>query len=260
MNDRDMWGAFGALGKNRDAFCLRYPASLIGTLVERTGLAVGGRVLEIGCWTGGLRLPLMQRGLHVTAIDLGEAMRRIAEPKSTPHDSAAAVAADFETLDVEEGAYDVVAATRPFRWISPDIAYPASRRALRAGGFLALIRNLHPRANSSTSPLLAEALGHRAPVMPTAKPWSPDEEIEKMRHELAATGLFSEPEVFLFPWSILHIVEEVVRFQRALSDHLALAPSVCRRLLASAREAIDGNGGQIDRPLVSTLILSRRQG
>lgn len=47
------------------------PPALFDDLVPLAALQPGARVLEIGCGTGQATLPLAERGLHITAVELG---------------------------------------------------------------------------------------------------------------------------------------------------------------------------------------------
>jgi SAM-dependent methyltransferase len=50
------------------------PPQLFDDLVRLAGLAPGDRVAEIGCGTGQATVPLAERGLAVTAVELGAAL------------------------------------------------------------------------------------------------------------------------------------------------------------------------------------------
>ena len=47
------------------------PPELLDDLIDRTELQAGNRVIEIGCGTGQATVPLAQRGLAITAVELG---------------------------------------------------------------------------------------------------------------------------------------------------------------------------------------------
>jgi len=58
------------------------PAELLDDLIDRTGLQAGNRVIEIGCGTGQATVPLAQRGLAITAVELGAELAAVAWPRS----------------------------------------------------------------------------------------------------------------------------------------------------------------------------------
>jgi ubiquinone/menaquinone biosynthesis C-methylase UbiE len=66
-----------------DAFYARSRPQIAGDVAfyERLARGGGGAVLEIGCGTGRITVPLAQAGLEVTGIDLSEAMLAIARRK-----------------------------------------------------------------------------------------------------------------------------------------------------------------------------------
>jgi ubiquinone/menaquinone biosynthesis C-methylase UbiE len=52
-----------------------YPAEVFDTIVSRFSLAPGSAVLDLGCGTGNVAIPLAQRGLKVCAVDPDPEMR-----------------------------------------------------------------------------------------------------------------------------------------------------------------------------------------
>jgi len=52
------------------------PPQLFDDLIDLAGLDAGGRVIEIGCGTGQATVPLAERGLAVTAVELGPSSPR----------------------------------------------------------------------------------------------------------------------------------------------------------------------------------------
>jgi 16S rRNA A1518/A1519 N6-dimethyltransferase RsmA/KsgA/DIM1 with predicted DNA glycosylase/AP lyase activity len=58
-----------------------YPDELIADLVRLAGIAPGSRVLEIGCGTGQLTLPLAKRDCQIVALDIGPDLAAVARRK-----------------------------------------------------------------------------------------------------------------------------------------------------------------------------------
>jgi 2-polyprenyl-3-methyl-5-hydroxy-6-metoxy-1,4-benzoquinol methylase len=68
-----------------DATRQSYPAEIVDAVLTTAALGTGAAVLEIGCGTGQLTHQLADRGLNLTAIDIGAAMvdaarRNISDP------------------------------------------------------------------------------------------------------------------------------------------------------------------------------------
>jgi SAM-dependent methyltransferase len=77
-------GADSLFVRAYDAFCREGPPQVAGDVEFYAKLAkdVGGRVLEVACGTGRITLPLAERGLDVTGVDLSEGMLAIARRKA----------------------------------------------------------------------------------------------------------------------------------------------------------------------------------
>ena len=54
------------------------PPQLFDDLVRLAGLAPGDRVADIGCGTGQATVPLAERGMAVTAVELGAGLAAVA--------------------------------------------------------------------------------------------------------------------------------------------------------------------------------------
>ena len=81
MSDYDRWARYYDLiyGKwmDYDAQC-----AYLRALFEETGVPEGGRVLDLGCGTGGHAIPLARAGYQVTGIDNSKRMVEIAAQKA----------------------------------------------------------------------------------------------------------------------------------------------------------------------------------
>ena len=72
------------------------PPQLFDDLIDVAGLGAGDRVLEIGCGTGQATVPLAERGLAVTAVELGAGLAAIARRRLAGFPAAEVVTSAFE--------------------------------------------------------------------------------------------------------------------------------------------------------------------
>jgi len=74
-----------------------YPQEATDDLVALAGVARGGAVLEAGPGTGQLNVPLLERGLRVTALEPGPRMAGLLNRRVAAHPPASVLVARFNT-------------------------------------------------------------------------------------------------------------------------------------------------------------------
>jgi SAM-dependent methyltransferase len=107
--------------------------------VARAELTPGARILEIGCGTGQITLPLAARGYVITALEPGDALAALAARKCRPYPQVEVVPTSFEAWPLQAGAFDLVLAAQAFHWIEPKYGCARAAAALRARGGIALV-------------------------------------------------------------------------------------------------------------------------
>ncbi|MCW3099984.1 MAG: SAM-dependent methyltransferase [Chthonomonadaceae bacterium] len=116
-----------------------YPQMLVDDLVELTGVGKGHRVLEIGCGTGQLTVPLAEREVTLVAVELGAHLAEVARRKLASFEHVEVVIADFDTWLLPDEPFDLVVAATAFHWLDPASRLRKCAEALRPGGALAIV-------------------------------------------------------------------------------------------------------------------------
>ncbi|HEY0797566.1 MAG TPA: class I SAM-dependent methyltransferase [Candidatus Baltobacteraceae bacterium] len=111
-----------------------YSAELFGAL-EAYGLAVGTRVLDVGCGTALVGAELVKRGCELVGVDVSAAMLEYAR-KRVP--SAQFLVAAAEQLPFADASFDVAIVSQAFHWFDRAPALAEMTRIVRPGGFIAV--------------------------------------------------------------------------------------------------------------------------
>lgn len=114
------------------------PAALFDDLIRLTELGQGDPVLEIGCGTGQATLPLAERGLRVTAVELGAGLAELARKKLAGFPTVTVVTSSFEAWTPDALPYSAVVAVNSLHWVDPELRYAKPAQVLKPGGYLAV--------------------------------------------------------------------------------------------------------------------------
>lgn len=97
------------------------PENLLQTCFQRiftqTGFPNQGRILDAGCGTAQLSLPLIRRGFSVVGVDVSQAMLEIARQKLTPGDSAEFRVGDVRSLEDPDDAFEGIVVSKLFQHV-----------------------------------------------------------------------------------------------------------------------------------------------
>jgi SAM-dependent methyltransferase len=101
-----------------------------------------GAILDAGCGTGQISLPLAERGFRVQGFDISPAMAAVAQAKCSPDWDARYMAADVRALPVQDEMFDAIVVSKLFQHIQDwQRACLEFLRALRRGGSIVEIRD-----------------------------------------------------------------------------------------------------------------------
>jgi SAM-dependent methyltransferase len=94
-----------------------------------------GSVLDVGCGTGEIAIPLSRRGYKVDAVDPSHAMLNIAKGDVSNVKWHCAYAEQFEF----SSTYDLICCANSLHWMDWDVLFPKFSNSLSENGFLALV-------------------------------------------------------------------------------------------------------------------------
>jgi SAM-dependent methyltransferase len=245
-----------------------YPPAVFDYLQSSCDLRPGCQVLEIGPGSGQATGSLLDAGAEVLAVEVGEEFGLDLRTRFASRRLEVRLG-EFETVDLESRAFDLVAAATSFHWVSPKPGLDRVASLLRPGGSVALWWNhfgdpdrLDP-FRDAVQPLLeryapqfAESAGIGGAGI-GAHPYALD--VAGRTEEINANGKFGPVEHVLIPWTANQTAEGMRRFLCSFSGWMALETKVRIDLLHAVGRLIDTKfGGAVDRPFLTAIYTARR--
>jgi SAM-dependent methyltransferase len=121
---------------------------VVDAVITSSHLHEGSSVLEIGCGTGQLSVPLAQKGVYLLAIELGPHLAAHARRNLERFPLAQVEVSSFEDWPLPSQKFDAVVCASAFHWLDPDIRFSKSAKALRPGGFLTIVHAHHVKGGT----------------------------------------------------------------------------------------------------------------
>jgi SAM-dependent methyltransferase len=241
-----------------------YPEQMVDTVQVYARLPAAARALEIGAGTGQATAQFAWRGIAVHAVEPGAAMADVIREKFDGTDLDVTVqTSDFETAEFESGAFDLALAPTSWHWLTPGLRWQRVADALKPGGTLATFWNIpHWRRTILIDQLDAVYQRSGADLSQLGPMLTAEVEHEALMREWAVDA--ADPTAFTdlrggeFHWSADYDAAGYVALLGTYGDHLTLDADVRERLLDGVAAVIEENGGIIELPYTTHLLVARR--
>jgi SAM-dependent methyltransferase len=192
--------------------------------------------LDVGCGTGKVAVPLMERGLSVLGIEPDDRMASVARRHGVPVEVGS-----FESWEPAGRTYDLLTAGHSWHWIDPAVGIAKAASIMMPGGIVTLFWNYHV----VEEPLLAafdDAYRTHAPEL-TAVGHDPSgsHDLDPFRGSNDFVSFGSRT----YRWSRVLDGDEWTSMLATLSDHAALGESHLKDLQRALRGAVKRSGGLV---------------
>jgi SAM-dependent methyltransferase len=139
-----------------------YPDELIDDVVRLVGTPC--RAVDAGCGTGRVAVALADRGVQVVGVEPDPAMAAVARRNLAPYPCCEVEESDFEDWTPPQvGSFDLVTSGQAWHWIEPARGTRVAERALRRGGWLAILRTDWERETTPLRRMIDAAYAEHEP-------------------------------------------------------------------------------------------------
>jgi SAM-dependent methyltransferase len=135
--------SFNRVASLYDQYRRGYPLEVVDQIVDAAGIRPGDHLLEIGPGTGQLTRPLLERGMRVTAVELGPDLAAIARRKLGGFPDVHIHVAAFEDWGLPSEPFKAVVSATAFHWLDPRVRATKAAHALEPGGRLVAVYPHH---------------------------------------------------------------------------------------------------------------------
>lgn len=234
------------------------PPQLFDDLIDRAGLVPGDRVIEIGCGTGQATVPLAQRGLAVTAVELGAELAAVARQRLAASPAAEVVTCSFEDWEPDGAPAGAVVAVNSLHWIDPQLRYAKPYELLRPGGAMVIAGCLWARPTDA-APFWTDVQEDYRAVGFEGSPPPPPGQIGPRHFPPEAGGLFEEVASQRYPFQVRYSAEDYLANLATQSSTRALGEARSAEFLTRVRHRLESHGWhQLTATFVGYLTVGRR--
>ncbi len=257
---KDRAGAFDGVAGNYSRNRPGYPDPLGRRILDLSGLSSVSHadLLEIGVGPGQATRLFLGRGFRILGIDPGDHMLMAAREALGDSPDLVLERGTFEEWDPRGRKFDLVFSGSAFHWVDPVLGYPKAATLLKSGGSIALFWNMFPDPEEEIWEKIGAAYSRHAPdIAETRFAHKHSGTVEERRAQIKESGVFEEPTVHTFPWSIRLSAPAYLDLLMTYSDHIIMPETRRGPLFDEIRSIIGENGGTIDRPYETVLYHSR---
>ncbi len=218
------------------------PPEMFDDLMRGAGLAQGSRVVEIGCGTGQATAPLAERGLAVTAVELGASLAALARVRTARFPDVEVITSTFEDWQPpDDERWDAVIAFNSLHWVGKHVRYARPAALLRPGGAL-VVAGMSWARPTDAEPFWTDVQDDYRAVGFSGSPPPPPEQIPPMHLPPEALDCFTETTARRYPFQMTYSAADYLAQLSTQSGTKELGPTKAGEFLGRVRRRLDRLG------------------
>jgi SAM-dependent methyltransferase len=235
------------------------PGEMFDDLVRLAGLGPGAPVAEIGCGTGQATVPLAERGLAVTAVELGARLAAVARRRLAGFPLATVLTTSFEDWEPGGSRFAAIVAVNSLHWIDPELRYAKPASLLEPGAVMA-VGGCHWSRISDAHPFWTEVEQDYAAVGYAGSPPPPPGQIGPWHFPAEAGDFFSEVASLRYPFDVVYSSGDYLAALATQSGTRALGEERSAGFLRLVRDRLQALGSpRLTVTFVGYLTIARRK-
>lgn len=253
-------GGFGADAEAYQRTRPVCPPRAFDDLVALAGLAPGDRVAEIGCGTGQATVPLAERGLAVTAVELNAGLAALARRRLAGFPAAEVLITSFEDWEPPGTPFDAVMAFNSLHWIDPQVRYAKPFGLLRHGGAM-IVGGCRWAQPATAERFWTDVQQDYRAVGYAGDPPPPPERIGRWHFPAEAAAFFEEAACRRYPFDVVYSAGDYLANLASQAGTRELGAARAAEFLSLVRDRLESLGWpQLTATFVGYLTVGRRRG
>jgi len=244
---------FNQMADYYDKYRPSYPSEIIDTIIAKSNLTSGSKILEIGAGSGKATEQFADFGFEMVCIEHGEDLVKRGNEKLEGK-NIKFIASKFEDYDAPNKYFDAIISAQAFHWLDQPIGYEKCANALKDDGYLAPFWNV---GLADSNDELFDIVYKYGPVscMPRDKY---EKRMETIASGIAESGRFRTPEIIHCHWEKSYSVDEYCGYLLTGNVFLQKPDEEKQQCYEGIKMLAAKNGGIIRCSYVCELYLARK--
>lgn len=236
-----------------DKYRPSYPQQVITDIIELSHLNIPDKVLEIGCGSGQISLPLAQKGLNLMAVEKSRNLAMLARKKLYAFPNSRIIHSSFEAWDTFE-KFKLVISAQAFHWLNMKMGLTKILNLLEEGGSVALVWQVDRSPETpfwqDTSGVYQKYFQYESVIKPMSK--------TVLEHELYLnqSTSFISVEKRSYPWEKVYSKEDYLGLLSTFSNHMVLPKDKRENFFEEIAVIIDAHNGYVTKYYETVLLFA----